>query len=187
MNIKRRFADRRAWMGSTIIDKSFILLDHNDSGFEGHISIMRFNQILKPIHVDVAESKLCLLEKNYIWISHYPKGKNYVLTTMCTDNLEVIQWYYDVTREYQVGMDGIPFSDDLFLDVAILNSGKILLLDEEELQQAYSENNISQAEVILAQKTANELIKMANENSCALKSHSQVIIKQLESGELKFN
>ena len=33
--------------------------------------------------------------------------------------------------------DGIPYEDDLYLDVVIVHDGRIHLLDEDELEQAY--------------------------------------------------
>ena len=71
---------------------------------------------------------------------------------------EVIEWYFDISR--RIGIEnGIPYEDDLYLDVVVKPNGEIFLLDEDELKEAYDRLEINETEYQEAKKIANELIK----------------------------
>lgn len=55
-------------------------------------------------------------------------------------------------------MVGIPFEDDLYLDVVVTSEGKIILLDEDELKGALDRMEITNREYKEAYKEANRLI-----------------------------
>lgn len=69
---------------------------------------------------------------------------------------ELIEWYFDIAKE--VGVEnGIPYEDDLYLDMVIMPDGQMLVLDEDELQEAFKRGEIDQDDVDLAYETLKEL------------------------------
>lgn len=49
---------------------------------------------------------------------------------------EIVEWYTDITRKNAVDENRNPYCDDLYLDVALLPDGSVLVLDENELKNA---------------------------------------------------
>ena len=54
--------------------------------------------------------------------------------------------------------DGVPYQDDLYLDVVVVPDGRIHILDEDELKEAYSKREISKDEYDMAFSVANMII-----------------------------
>ena len=55
---------------------------------------------------------------------------------------EIIEWYFDIAR--CIGKEnGIPYEDDFYLDVVLTPNGKIILLDEDEFEEAFKRNEIT--------------------------------------------
>ena len=114
--------------------------------------------------MEVSGKNLCLANNGYIWIQHFPKDCNYALTTMFNEKHEIIQWYLDICNGNKINSLGIPYYDDLYLDVVLLPTGEILLLDEDELEQALRDNDITKAQYDLAYLEAKKLIQKIQEN-----------------------
>ena len=55
--------------------------------------------------------------------------------------------------------DGIPYEDDLYLDVVIVPDGRIHVLDEDELKSAYDRKEVSKEEYEMAYRVANKIIE----------------------------
>lgn len=70
-----------------------------------------------------------------------------------------MQYYIDVAKEYQIDERGMPYFDDLYLDVVLLPNGDIYLLDEDELEEAYRDKDVSKEEYDVAWTTAKWLIE----------------------------
>ena len=71
---------------------------------------------------------------------------------------KLIEWYFDIAKT--VGIEnGIPFEDDMYLDMVIMPNGKKIILDEDELLAARNEGIISQEEMDSAYNTLRELEK----------------------------
>jgi len=73
---------------------------------------------------------------------------------MFNNNKEIVQWYFDITKQHGVDNRGIPFFDDLYLDVIVLPSSEILLLDEDELKEALDKEELIKDEYYLAYREA---------------------------------
>lgn len=72
------------------------------------------------------------------------------------DKGALIEWYFDVAKT--IGMEnGIPFEEDLYLDLVIMPDGETIVLDEDELLSAREEGLISQEDVDSAYSTLHEL------------------------------
>ena len=78
---------------------------------------------------------------------------------MFNNNKEIVQWYFDITKQHGVDNRGIPFFDDLYLDVIVLPSSEILLLDEDELKEALDKKEIIKDEYDLAYREAKMLME----------------------------
>ena len=88
-----------------------------------------------------------------------PKAGNYVITTIFREN-EIFQHYVDITLRNEVAENGDAVFYDLLLDVVVSKDGKALIVDEDELEEAYKEGNIGIKEYDLAKRTAVEVIEL---------------------------
>ena len=77
---------------------------------------------------------------------------------MFDENDNIIQYYYDITFGNYIENDGTSWFFDLYLDVVMQPDGRILLLDEDELLEAFKNNIVNRHQYDLAHHTANSLI-----------------------------
>lgn len=106
---------------------------------------------------------------------------NYTLTTMLNEKHEVVQWYFDICSGNKINDLGIPYYDDLYLDVVLLPTGEILLLDEDELEKALEENDITKEQYELAYFEAKKLIHNIQENKELIPLNSKWYLQYMES------
>ena len=126
----------------------------NDSVFNGVIYLHSFIEVLKPY---ITPIDICIIDNNYKWIEFYDYNSKVKLTAMYNNKDEIVQWYFDIARK--IGEEnGIPYEDDLYLDVILKQDGELILLDEEELNDALKRNEISIDEYNETYKIANDLM-----------------------------
>jgi hypothetical protein len=77
---------------------------------------------------------------------------------MFNERQEIIQWYIDTCKIQGVTDQGVPWFDDLYLDVVVLSNGEVFLLDEDELDDALRRSDITTEEYNLATLTAKHLL-----------------------------
>ena len=98
-------------------------------------------------------------------------------------NGDVVQWYFDICLENGVE-DGVPWMDDLYLDVVVLPSGEIFQLDEDELEHAYKSGVLSKMEYDLAWNENREIMTQLKNNEFHLLTlaleHKKLLEKELK-------
>ena len=72
---------------------------------------------------------------------------------------EVLLWYIDMIAAQGVDLDGVPYFDDLYLDLVVYPDGTIIVDDMDELEDALENNNITQEQFKLAIETSDKLRK----------------------------
>lgn len=173
--LKRRFADARNH--KSIIECKYKNKTFNDKQFIGNISLLEIKKVKDNWYVD--EEQRCILAKDYHWLEIYPQNKNYCITAIFNENKQLIELYIDIARELGIE-DGVPYEDDLYLDVVIVADGRKNLLDEDELQEAYQKNIINKEEYDMAYEVANKLLQLDEENVNKLIDFSYEYLKLLE-------
>ena len=124
--------------------------------FKGVVCFVKLQNVPKPKYVKKGSETLCIIDNGYSLIEAYPDSGKFALTMMFDDSGALIEWYFDIAKA--VGMEnGIPFEDDLYLDLVIMPDGEIIVLDEDELLSARDEGLISQEDVDGAYCTLQEL------------------------------
>ncbi|MFL0252391.1 DUF402 domain-containing protein [Clostridium neuense] len=97
-------------------------------------------------------------------MQHFPSDCKYALTTMFNGKQEVVQWYFDICDGNKLSSSGIPYYDDLYLDVVFLPTDELILLDGDELQQALKDKDITKDQYELAYGEAQMIMKNMQEN-----------------------
>lgn len=157
--MKLKYADHSHWSNkpSNVYRQRFI----DTVDFKGYISILKFDDISNPISFNVgSKHEFIIIDNAYSWVQHFPLGGNHILTTVLNNKDKLVQHYFDVILSSSVTSEGIPFFEDLFLDVILLPNNEIHILDEEELLKAFNKHEISRDEYDLA----------INEMSCIKKT-----------------
>lgn len=154
ITLKKRFADWRH-KSESIVDKTYKNLRIDNDEFKGNISLLEMNKVKSPWYAD---GDRCILNDKFKWLEVYPDGAKYCITVIYNENEKVVEWYHDIARS--TGEEGgVPYEDDLYLDVVVTPDGKVNLLDEDELQEAYDKKEVSDKDYDMAYKVANELIE----------------------------
>ena len=156
--MKRKFSDRANWRRVT--RRSYSCVSVETKEFNGLLTFYRIHDLRDPLYKDYESKRLCLANRGYLWMQHFPKGEHYVVTTMFDDNGKVVQWYIDICKNQGLTDQKVPWFDDLYLDIVVLPSGEVYLMDEDELEDAYVAGEISYRDVSMAKKTANKLLSL---------------------------
>lgn len=147
-------------------EKKFVNKYFDNEDFKGNICLLEAIQVEKELFIMQDEKKIVVLDNNFKWLQFYPENnKNIAISTAINDKNEIVEWYFDIAKDSSKNKDGIPYIDDLYLDIIFYPSGKIRMLDEDELKSALNANDITQEEFNFAYKVANELIKKINGKS----------------------
>ena len=150
--MKRRFA----YSNNDMDDINLNRIDKDY--FKGYACKINFGKVDKPIQVKVEDKEYYIKNDNYTWYEIYPDNSNYALTIMYDEYNNHIEWYFDVSKE--IGIEnGIPYEDDLYLDLVINPMGESVVLDEDELNDALKNKDITPDDYNLAYKTLNNLQK----------------------------
>ena len=131
-----------------------------------------------PFVKAVCGRRLTLADAGYLWVQLLLDGKNWALTIMYNERREVLQFYFDITLQNAVSEDGRPCFDDLYLDVVFFPDGSRLLLDEDELDGALQQGEISEEQAAMAQQQAQAILQKGGIEGLIKLSHS--LLKQFE-------
>jgi uncharacterized protein len=155
--VRRRTADLREW--ALVTRRRFAVVRVDEPGFAGSVSLLLIDAVAAPFVGP--RSGLRLADAGFAWLSHFPDGAHHAVTTMLDAAGAIVQWYVDVCRAHGLGPDGVPWWDDLYLDVVVRPSGEALLLDDDELELALAHGYVTRAEYDLAWGEARRLLAAA--------------------------
>lgn len=102
---------------------------------------------------------MIIADEGYYWLQIGIENENFWITAIFDKDKNFIQYYIDVTLENHVVNEEEPYFLDLFLDIVLLNTGRIFLLDKDELDEALEEKVITKNQYELAKEIANKILE----------------------------
>lgn len=139
-----------------VIDYNFTFYKREDLDY--YVSVKHILKTDPPFVVESNNEKISLIDDGYYIVEIIPKNEYYSIRTYVDQNKKILGHYIDISRGNGMEKDElIPYYDDLYLDIGYQN-GKVELIDENELEEAYRDGNITKEEYDLAYTTANKLI-----------------------------
>jgi len=147
----------------------------NEDDFKGDIYLNIFNKVEKSFKL---ENGLCIQDNNYKWLEFYDYSSKVRLSAVYDEKNQIVEWYFDIAKS--IGKEnGIPYEDDLYLDVVLGPTGKIILLDEDELKEAFERKEITKEEFDEGYKIAYELMERLKGNVDKVLKFTDKYLKEL--------
>jgi predicted RNA-binding protein associated with RNAse of E/G family len=157
MTYKR--ADRPGW--PRLRAQRFITQRLADGPIAGYATLLQMTEVVEPLLVTHHEQQVCIADNGYSWLQIFPEGAHYTHTTMFDAAGQPVQDYIDLVAEHGIDDAGIPWYDDLYLDLAWVPEGGPLLLDQDELEAAHAIGAVTQEHYDLARgETARLLVAL---------------------------
>ncbi|KZE69346.1 hypothetical protein AWM68_03515 [Fictibacillus phosphorivorans] len=154
--MEHKTADRPNW--KRVLERNFEVTHKQNFCFNGKVTAIHLEQVSEPLIVHYKYHKVCIADSGYTWLQHFPEDEKYTITTVLDTSGEVVQFYIDICLDHGVSEEGIPWFDDLYLDIVILPDKELFLLDDNELMEAFDKGAITDKEMKLAHKTAQKII-----------------------------
>ncbi|MDP9371397.1 MAG: DUF402 domain-containing protein [Chloroflexota bacterium] len=154
--MKRKRADRPDCRRVTRRRSSAKYLETAD--FTGHVALLVIDDVTEPLWIETEHFRVRIADRGFSWLQHFPADARHTLTTMFDADHKVVQWYVDICKGHGVDEQGIPWFDDLYLDIAALPSGEVYLLDADELEEALREGRVSREDYDFAWREARRLL-----------------------------
>ena len=146
--MKRKYGDGSTW--GRLIEKTYEVKTIE----QGMLGVLHIQKVKEPSYKQYNNQSLCIVNDGYTWMQYFINNKHFAITAMLNEKKELVQYYIDVAKEYQIDERGMPYFDDLYLDVVVLPNGELYLLDEDELEEAYIAGDIAKEEYEIAWNTA---------------------------------
>ena len=153
---------RRKYLGKPIEKyiKSSIskIIRIDDAEHSGYISFIKIFEVYQPLIVESNGNRIYLYNNGYSELNYLPDNQNWKMLALYDDNNEIIEWYFDITLKNSVDENGAPYCVDLYLDVILMPNGDVIIVDEDELKDAYINGKITKKDMDLAYTTKDKII-----------------------------
>ena len=150
---KKRFANAERYT-ENIIDREDSIKSFNTTYFVGDVYFKKYIHIKRK---HLLNNGLCIQDDNYKWLQFYQYDKRVCLTAVYDNNNNIVEWYFDIAKV--IGKEnGMPYQDDMYLDVVLKPNGEVVLLDEDEFKEAFERKEFTKEEYDEAYKIAYELM-----------------------------
>ena len=157
MELGKRDLRRDDW--NRILKKEVIIEDIKNEYMDGKICFLNMIKVSSPLNVDSPIGKVTIANDGFKQLIFAPRNKHWWLTIMFDNNNNLIESYFDITKENDFSDESKPYFIDMKLDICIPNNDKPYIMDEDELKEALDQNLITVEEYNIAYTTANRIIE----------------------------
>lgn len=128
----------------------------------------------------VLKNGLKVIDDGYYILEILPKKENYAIRVYLDSNKKIIEYYIDITNGCGIDEESkIPYYDDLYLDITITD-GKVEVLDEDELENAYLNKTIDSDTYNKAKCVKNQLLdEIKNHNNQYLTMDMRELLNEI--------
>lgn len=180
--MKRRSFDRSDWTRVTASRFHVTYLETPE--YTGYITLFAMDEVATPFYAQTAGEPTVLADSGFSWLQHFPRGARHTVTTMFDAMGKVVQWYIDICGGHGVDERGVPWFDDLYLDIVVTPAGQVALLDADELDQALRDGRISRRDHEAAWTEARLLMDMIVRGAMPLLALSIAHRRLFQCGDL---
>lgn len=124
---------------------------------EGYIGLIDIKEVSKAQIWKFNGEDVVVCDRGRKWLSILPRNDWYCITAMMDEEGKILSWYIDMIAEQGVDADGVPYFDDLYLDLVVYPDGTIVVDDMDELEEALSKKDITQEQFDIAIETSQRL------------------------------
>ena len=139
--VNKRFITRDDW--SRVLERDFNMVYIDDGQYAGHAGLLKIKKIRDPLWTTHVGKTFCIADVGYSWLLHLPDGEHFGITTMFNEKDEIVQWYIDITTHNGIE-NGIPYMEDLYLNLIVLPSGEIIKKDLDDMKTALYNGDITE-------------------------------------------
>lgn len=124
---------------------------------EGVVSLLEIQKVTHPLTVHYESGNVLIADAGYSWLQVAFQEQYFWATMMYDDKGEFMQGYFDITGGNSFEDMENPTFQDMYLDLVLLNDGRIQVLDQDELWEALEKKEITEEQY---QKTVTEGAKL---------------------------
>lgn len=161
MAVKVKYIDKRHWR--RIIDREYTEVKVNNNKYKGIIGLVTMKKVREPLEVSVVGQNIVVADDNYQWLQILPEKKRYSITVMLDDKGNPLEYYFDINIK-NITQKGNARTIDLCLDVLVLPNGEYELVDEDDLQRALDQGQITRKQYHEAYVIAHQLMIKIDED-----------------------
>lgn len=132
--MKQRTAERLLWPRVTA--RRFVTHTFATAAFQGVATLLCIDAVREPLWVEWQGRRFCICDGGYTWLQHFPTNTHYAVTTMFDTQGQIIQCYIDICHRHWVDDNGVPWWEDLYLDLLVFPEGDCHIVDADELDEA---------------------------------------------------
>lgn len=150
--------DMRRTDWKRILERRYLCKTYQDNYFDGVIALIKIDKITEPLYVkNSLGNKVKVVDVGYSWIEYAPKHHNWFLTSMFDENNQFIQLYFDINKGNDFSEITNPTFVDMYLDLVVDTNKKIMILDQDELDEALNNHDIDKETYDKTTKICNAL------------------------------
>ena len=123
----------------------------------GYIGLIEVREVSEVQTWKFRGEDIVVCDKGIKWLSILPENDWYCITAMMNEKEEILLWYIDMIAAQGIDADGVPYFDDLYLDLVVYPDGTIIVDDMDELETALETKDITQEQFHLAISTSDKL------------------------------
>jgi predicted RNA-binding protein associated with RNAse of E/G family len=107
-----------------------------DGEIEAYSALIRFLPGCREFYSHASGEPVRLAGDGCRWLMYLPLDEYWCLNTYYSPEGEILGWYFDLSKGNFLDENGMPCTDDIFLDLIILPNGQPVTDDADELQEA---------------------------------------------------
>lgn len=145
-----------AW--ECILSKKMVGKRVETEKFTGYVGLLETLEITEPQYWQFKKDTM-VCDVGFRWLSLLSEEDGYCITAIFNENQKIVVWYIDMIAGQGVDADGVPYFEDLYLDLVVYPDGTIIVDDMDELEDALVQKDITRQQYQRALDTAEWLKK----------------------------
>lgn len=113
--------------------------------FQGYAALLSMREVTEPQVWSWHGQPLTVCDRGMAWLSMLPERGGLCVTAQLDADGRVVLWYIDMIAGQGVDARGVPWFDDLYLDLIVNPDGTMAVDDRDELDEALRQGDITAA------------------------------------------
>lgn len=148
-----------------ILERKYTVSPCSFHGMEGVVSLLQIQKVTEPLMVSGENGeKVLIADKGFSWLQVAFREQFFWATVMFDNQGKFLQAYFDITGGNSFDDMENPKFRDMYLDLVLLDDGRILVLDKDELDEALGQKEITEEEYQNTVKAGEELYRFLQAN-----------------------